>query len=238
MINDQRIIAVIPARGGSKSVPGKNIRPLGGIPLIAWSIRVARQVTEIDRVIVSTDDHGIAAVAREHGAEVYVRPAQLATDAALVIDALHDLRATLEGEGEAVDIMVLLEPTCPFRARKDVRESIVRLVDESLDSVATFKAATLNPHRAWRLDDGVPRTFIDGSIPWLPRQQLPVAHQLSGDVYAFRASGLGAASAGLLFGRTGAVIVSAPHSFDIDDELDFRFAELIASGSNHESFFV
>ena len=87
MLNGKRVIAVIPARGGSKSVPGKNIRSLGGKPLLAWSIDVARQVSEIDRIIVSTDDTQIASVGRIYGAEVYARPQHLATDEALVIDA-------------------------------------------------------------------------------------------------------------------------------------------------------
>ncbi len=75
MLNGKRVIAVVPARGGSKSVPGKNIRPLGGKPLLAWSIDVARQMSEIDRIIVSTDDEQIASVGRAHGAEIYARPA-------------------------------------------------------------------------------------------------------------------------------------------------------------------
>ena len=99
MLNGKRVIAVVPARGGSKSVPGKNIRPLGGKPLLAWSIDVARQVSEIDRIIVSTDDAQIASVGRAYGAEVYARPPHLATDEALVIDALKDLLQTLRAEG-------------------------------------------------------------------------------------------------------------------------------------------
>ena len=124
MLNGKRVIAVIPARGGSKSIPGKNIRPLGGKPLLAWSIEVARQVSEIDRIIVSTDDAEIAAVAKANGAEVYPRPPHLATDEALVIDALKDLLQTLESEHETTEWVVLLEPTCPLRTADDVRECL------------------------------------------------------------------------------------------------------------------
>lgn len=105
MLNGQRVIAVIPARGASKSIPGKNIRPLGGKPLLAWSIDVARAVTEIDRIIVSTDDREIASVGRSFGAECFARPAHLATDEALVIDALKDLLATLRAEGESLSLI-------------------------------------------------------------------------------------------------------------------------------------
>ena len=124
MLNGKRVIAVVPARGGSKSVPGKNIRPLGGKPLLAWSIDVARQVSEIDRIIVSTDDAQIASVGRAHGAEVYARPAHLATDESLVIDALKDLLQTLRAEGETAEWVVLLEATCPLRTADDVRDCL------------------------------------------------------------------------------------------------------------------
>src|ERR1700722_13270421 len=107
MLNGERVIAVIPARGGSKSVPGKNIRPLGGKPLLAWSVEIAQQVEEIDRIIVSTDDSEIASVGRIHGAEVYGRPPHLATDDALVIDALKDLLQRLRAEREELEWVIL-----------------------------------------------------------------------------------------------------------------------------------
>jgi len=227
MIDGERVIAVIPARGGSKAVPGKNIVPLGGKPLIAWSIEVARSVEIIDRIIVSTDDEAIAAVARRHGAEVYRRPPHLATDTALVIDALRNLIETLGAEGEAGRVMVLLEPTCPFRSSDDVRACVEELVKGGKDSVATFKRADLNPHRAWIIEDERPKSFIPGANPWLPRQRLPEAYQLNGAVYAFRADLLPADTMALLYGRTGAVIMPSERSVDIDNELDFVVAEAL-----------
>jgi N-acylneuraminate cytidylyltransferase len=238
MSHEQGVIAVIPARGGSKSVPGKNIKELGGIPLIAWSIATAQRCPLVDRVIVSTDDAEIADVARHFGAEVYDRPAHLATDDALVIDTLRDLGRRLQNEGELAEIMVLLEPTCPFRTVGDVTVCIERLIKEKLDSIATFKEAELNPHRAWRVESGRPRTFIEGSVPWLPRQQLPVAYQLSGDVYVFRHAGLGSDIQGLLFGQFGAVIVEGCNSLDIDNEHDFLLAEMMVREMGNESIFA
>src|ERR1700716_988930 len=201
MLNGKRVVAVVPARGGSKSVPGKNIRSLGGKPLLAWSIDVARQVSEIDRIIVSTDDTQIASVGRTYGAEVYARPQHLATDEALVIDALKDLLQTLEAESQMPDWVTLLEPTCPLRSAADVRECLKLVAEGGYDSVATFKEAELNPHRAWRLIQGVPEVFIDGAIPWLPRQTLPNAYQLNGAVYVFRAGLLAPETKSLLVGR-------------------------------------
>jgi CMP-N,N'-diacetyllegionaminic acid synthase len=232
MINGERVIAVIPARGGSKSVPGKNIRSLRGKPLLAWSIDIAKQVSEIDRIIVSTDDAKIASVGRAHGAEIYARPPHLATDEALVIDALKDLLQTLQSEGETPEWVILLEPTCPLRTADDVRTCLNLIAKGGYDSVATFKDAELNPHRAWRLVDGVPEVFIPGAVPWLPRQQLPKAYQLNGAVYVFRASLLAQEARSLLVGKLGAVLMPRDRSQDIDDNIDFTIVEALLKESN------
>jgi len=227
MLNGKRVIAVVPARGGSKSIPGKNIRPLGGKPLLAWSIDVARQVSEIDRVIVSTDDDQIAAVGRASGAEIYPRPAHLATDTALVIDALKDLLRTLRAEGEDPEWVILLEATCPLRSADDVRACLKLVGEGGFDSAATFKDAELNPHRAWKIVAGSPQVFIPGAIPWLPRQQQPKAYQLNGAVYVFRASMLALEAQSLLVGKVGAVMMPRDRSQDIDDSIDFTIVEAI-----------
>jgi CMP-N,N'-diacetyllegionaminic acid synthase len=224
MIDGRRVIAVIPARGGSKSVPKKNIKPLGGKPLICWSIGVAKATPAVDRVIVSTDSDEIGRVAQTAGAEVYRRPAHLATDEALVIETVRDLIDRLKNEKESASIMVLLEPTCPFRSVDDV-QGCLEMLAAGLDSVATFKDAELNPHRAWRIEGATPQVFIPGAVPWLPRQQLPKAYQLNGAVYVFRTEALGGSSNSLLFGRTGAVLMPPERSVDIDNEIDFMVAE-------------
>jgi len=232
MLNGKRVVAVIPARGGSKSVPGKNIRPLGGKPLLAWAIDVARQVGEIDRVIVSTDDSQIGAVGRDHGAEVYARPPHLATDDALVIDALKDLLRVLQEERETPEWIILLEPTCPLRTADDVRDCLKLIATGDYDSVATFKEAELNPHRAWRIIDGVPEVFIAGAIPWLPRQRQPKAYQLNGAVYVFRANLLEKEVQSLFVGKLGAVLMPRDRSQDIDDSVDFAIVEVLLKKSN------
>ena len=231
MIDGKRVFAVIPARGGSKSIPGKNIKALGGKPLLAWPIDVAREVAEIDRIIVSTDDKEIGDVARRFGAEVYERPAHLATDQALVIDALKDLLARLEAEGDAPEWVILLEPTCPLRTAGDVRACMELVATGEYDSVATFKDADLNPHRAWRIADGVPEVFIPGAVPWLPRQKLPKAYQLNGAVYVFRGALLKEEAKSLLVGRLGAVLMPRERSQDIDDHLDFMIVEALLKES-------
>lgn len=227
MLNRKRVVAVIPARGGSKSVPRKNIQPLGGKPLIAWSIELAQQVPEIDRVIVSTEDPEIAEISRQFRAEVYARAQHLATDQALVIDVVKDLVATLRAEHESAEILVLLEPTCPFRSVKDVRNCLGLVADGAFDSAATFVDATLNPHRAWKIEGLTPESFIPGAIPWLPRQELPEAYQLNGAVYAVQIEGLLKSPGPFLFGRAGAVKMPRERSVDINDPIDLAIAELM-----------
>lgn len=229
MYDGKRLVAVIPARGGSKSIPRKNLRPLGGKPLLVWSIDVARAVPEIDRIIVSTDDAEITEVAHRHGAEAYPRPAHLATDEALVIDSLKDLLQTLAHEGEAVEWVLLLEPTCPLRAPEDVRACLDLASRRGYDSVATFKDADLNPHRAWRIEEDTPEVFVPGAIPWLPRQKLPKAYQLNGAVYLFRAALLDQESRSILVGKPGAVLMPRNRSHDIDDAVDFMVVEALLS---------
>ena len=157
MLNGKRVIAVIPARGGSKSVPGKNIRLLGGKPLLVWSIEVAQQVSEIDRVIVSTDDAEIASVSRAHGAEVYARPLHLATDEALVIDALKDLLRTLQAEGEAPEWVILLEPTCPLRTSDDVRACLKLVTQGGLRFGCHFQGCRIESTSGLAARQGRPR---------------------------------------------------------------------------------
>jgi CMP-N,N'-diacetyllegionaminic acid synthase len=219
-------VAVIPARGGSVSIPRKNLVPLAGRPLLAWSIDVARRVDAIDRIIVSTDDAEIARTAREHGAEVSVRPAALSTADAVVIDALRDLLRRLAEVNEAprVDGPARAHlPAAEPRRRRDAASQL--LEDDAVDSVATFKPAELNPHRAWRIEEGRPATFLPGVDPWQPRQRLPAAYQLNGAVYAFRADRLRPDHPSILFGRATAVVMPPERSIDIDGPLDLLVAE-------------
>ena len=224
-------IAVIPARGGSRSIPKKNLALLGGRPLLAWSIDAAREVAAIARIIVSTDDDDIAHVALDRGAEVDRRPAALASDDALVIDMLRDLLARLKAADEFPGIVVLLEPTCPLRSPADIEQCLSLLDDDAIDSVATFTSAALNPVRAWRIERQRPQTFLPNVNPWLPRQQLPAAYQLNGAVYAFRADRLTADRPSILFGNTGAVIMPPERSVDIDSRLDLFVAEAVLAES-------
>lgn len=227
MIDNKRIVALIPARCGSKSIPKKNIALLAGKPLIGWSIEAAINTKEIDRVIVSTDCEEISNVAKSFGAEVKVRPAELSKDNSLVIDTVRHVLEELKDEGEEVDYLVLLEPTAPLRSVKDIQKCIKLLDENNLDSVATYTEAALNPHRAWKIQNKTPEIFIDEAVPWLPRQQLPKAYQLNGAVYAIKVSKIDKNSVGMVMDNTGAIIMPKERSIDIDHKIDLLVAEAL-----------
>lgn len=231
MINGKRVITIIPARAGSKSIKFKNLKELGGKPILVWSIESALATPEIDRVIVSTDGENIAEAARQAGAEVAMRPDELSTDTAIPADMIRHHIAELRREGDDFTYLVYLEPTSPFRRVSDIQNCLQLMDKDGLDSVATFMDAMLNPHRAWTIDDSHhPSVFIDGAVPWLPRQKLPKAYQLNGAVYAFIADKFGPDAVGLLFGKQGAIVMPPEYSVDLDEPFDFVVAEAMLSG--------
>lgn len=223
------VLAIIPARGGSKGVPGKNIRQFAGKPLIVHSIEASLNCSLIRKTVVSTDDADIAGIAAAHGAQVIVRPAELAVDTALVIDAVRHAVLQVEEEGEAVHVVLLLEPTSPFRRAEDIDKCIRVLLDGRADSVATFTESHVSPNRLWRVSDGVVEPYIQGAVPWLPRQKQPIAHELTGQIYGVSREVLfeDENSISLLLGRKYPVITARETALDIDTEFDFLMAEKV-----------
>lgn len=236
MIDDERVVAAVPARGGSTTIPGKNLERLGDKPLVAWPIDVAHATNAIDRTVVTTDDDEIATVAREFGADVVDRPPELATDDALVVDALRHLVGELRSAGDDPTYLVMLEPTCPLRTSADVEACLALLADDeaSHDSVATFTEAEISPHRYWDIEDGVPSPYHADADPWLPRQQQPTAYELTGAVYAFEVDALPDEGTSLLFDEPGAVLMPRERAIDIDTPIDFKLAELLVEEGVHE----
>lgn len=225
----KNILAIIPARGGSKGLPGKNIRQFAGKPLIVHSIEAALNCSLISRTVVSTDDDKIAEVAKAHGAQVIKRPAELAADTSLVIDAIRHAVRTVEEAGEDVDIVLLLEPTSPFRRPEDLERCIQVLLENKADSVATFTDSHVSPNRLWRVSDDVVEPYIEGAVPWLPRQKQPKAYELTGQIYALSKKILheNEDSISQLMGRIYPVITPRETALDIDTELDFMIAEKV-----------
>jgi N-acylneuraminate cytidylyltransferase len=188
-------LALIPARGGSKSIPRKNIRPLGGHPLIAYSIAAGLAAELVDRVVVSTDDEEIASVARSYGAETpFLRPPALARDETPDLPVfIHALEWFAEHEGYRPAIVIQLRPTSPFRRTWHIDEAVRRLLDHpGADAVRTVCIPFQNPYKMWRIsEDGSLQPLLETDIgpePYnLPRQALPPVYWQTGYVDATRA---------------------------------------------------
>lgn len=147
-MSSPRVLAVVPARGGSKGLPGKNLRSLAGLPLVVHSVRAAEAMRTVTRCVVSTDDPQVAAVARKHGADVpWLRPAELATDDTPMAPVLrHALAAVEAEEGSPYDAVVLLDPTSPARVPAEVDAAVERLLDTpNLDGVISVSQPSFNP---------------------------------------------------------------------------------------------
>jgi CMP-N,N'-diacetyllegionaminic acid synthase len=228
-MSGRNVLAVIPARGGSKGIPGKNIRAFAGKPLIVHSIEASLSCPLITKTVVSTDDDKIAEIAQANGAHIIRRPDELAADTSLVIDAIKHAVREVEKAGETVDVVLLLEPTSPLRRAEDIVECINVLLENKADSVATFTPANISPNRLWRVTGEVVEPFIEGAIPWLPRQKQPKAFELTGQIYGLTRKILFARedSISTLAGKIYPVITPRDTALDIDTEFDFMLAEKV-----------
>lgn len=218
------VVAVIPARGGSKGVPGKNLRRVGGIPLIGRAVAAARGVPHIDRVVVSTDDDEIAAVAREWGAEVVDRPASLAGDTASSESALLHALDALRARGVETGILVFLQATSPFIDPADLGDAIGRVAAGSADVVFS---AVESWGFIWRHgDDGM--TGINHDPAARPRRQDREPEYLeTGAFYVLDAPGFRVAKH-RFFGSVGVALVEERHALEIDTAEQLRIANAIA----------
>lgn len=222
------VLGLICARGGSKGVPRKNLRLLGGKPLIAWSVEVALRAPSISRLIVSTDDPEIAAVARAYGAEVpFLRPAELAQDTSpewLVWQ--HAIRSLAEAEGRQPEILVNIPPTSPLRQPEDVESCVARLLATDADIALTVTESHRNPHFNMVTFQGESVALAAGGKRITRRQDAPPVFDITTVAYAARSAFV--LSAGHIFeGNVTATVVPPARALDIDTELDFAFAEFL-----------
>jgi YrbI family 3-deoxy-D-manno-octulosonate 8-phosphate phosphatase len=231
------ILALIPARGGSKGIPRKNIRSFAGFPLIAWSIAAAKQASSVTRIIVSTDDEEIAAVAREWGAETpFLRPAEFAQDHTTDLPVFeHALQWLETNENYRPDIVIQLRPTSPIRPRDCVDSAVNILLEHgNADCVRAVVPAGQNPHKMWRFaGDGQPMQpllAVDGiAEPYnAPRQILPPVYWQTGHIDAIRVSTIKQKKS-----LTGDVIyplvIDPRYTVDIDILSDWAKYEAVAS---------
>jgi N-acylneuraminate cytidylyltransferase len=233
MVARAEVLAVIPARGGSKGIPRKNIRNFSGYPLIAYSIAAALQSETVTRVIVSTDDEEIAAVARQYGAEVpFMRPAEHAQDSTLDLPVFaHVLRTLAEMENYHPDVVVQLRPTSPFRPLTMVDDAVRLLLDNpEADSVRGVVPAGQNPHKMWRIDQASGRMVALLQVEGIdepynsPRQKLPPVYWQTGHIDAIRPRAILEKNS-----MSGAVIlpllIDPAYTVDIDTPADWMHYE-------------
>ncbi len=218
-------LAIIPARGGSQCLPGKNIKKLKGVPLIAYSIRAALKSCNISRVIVSTDDDEIARLARRYGSEVIMRPAYLArADSLMVSVILHSLNALKTKEGYIPDKLILLQPTSPLRTVRHIDEAFSILRYKNCDSVISVCQPDFHPLKSFKINK---RGFLKGLVSpahcFALRQDLPKAYVSNGAIYLIKTSTF-IKEGSLLTSKTFPYIMSPWESVDIDSIVDFEYA--------------
>ena len=239
MVTKPEVLAIIPARGGSKGIPRKNIRNFSGFPLIAWSIAAAKQSEMVTRVIVSTDDEEIAAVAREWGAETpFLRPAELAQDLSTDLPLFEQALSWLaKNENYRPDVVVQLRPTSPIRPKTCVDAAVRSLLQHAdADSVRGVVPAGQNPHKMWRLPAGEQGPMknlldVDGiEEPYnAPRQILPNVFWQTGHIDAIRPSAI---LGGSMSGKSiYPLLIDPKFTVDLDNLNDWMRAEwLVAFG--------
>lgn len=232
MIAHQQVLAIIAARGGSKGIPRKNVQPVAGRPLIAWTIDAARQSRYVDRLIASSDDDEIIATARAHGCEVpFVRPAEFARDDTPGIEPVLHALGVLPG----YDVVVLLQPTSPLRTAQDVDSCIEQLVESGAPSCVSMCAAECHPFLTYqRAPDGALRSFVaDRPVANMRRQDFPAAWRLNGAVYAAKVTWLEQLRTFVAGGTVG-YVMPASRSLDIDthEDLAAAHATLSARGAH------
>lgn len=226
------VLAIIPARGGSKSIPRKNIRPLAGHPLIAYSIAAGLQSDSVNRVIVSTDDEEIAAIARQYGAETpFLRPAEYSQDTTTDFPVFtHALNWLADNENYEPDIVIQLRPTSPVRPPDLVETAVRILIDHpEADSVRGVVPSGQNPYKMWRINSVgrmVPLLQVEGIVePYnSPRQTLPPTYWQTGHIDAIRTSTIFAKnslSGDVIF----PLVIDNSYTIDIDTLKDWELAE-------------
>jgi len=222
-----KVLVVIPARGGSKGIPHKNIKPLNGKPLICYSIDVARQFTSDENICVTTDDDEIIKVVEDYGLKVpFKRPEYLATDTCGSNEVIQHAYQFYEQQGKHYDAILLLQPTSPFRKVEFLKDA-VDLYDDSIDMVTSVKLSSCNPYYDGFEENAEGLLTIskgDGTIE--RRQDAPNVWQQNGSIYVINPKSL--TEKGMArFTRIRKFTMSELYSVDIDNPLDWKVAELI-----------
>ncbi|MDR1481062.1 MAG: acylneuraminate cytidylyltransferase family protein [Synergistaceae bacterium] len=217
------------ARGGSKGIPGKNIKPMHGKPLIAYSIEALRESRYVSRVIISTDDRDIARVAAEYGAEVpFMRPAELASDSSPEVLAWKHALSEAKREGTMPGILVSAPATSPLRSPGDIDAAVDMLAETDADIVISVTPSSRSPYFNMATRDESGRTRLFAAFPGgvERRQDAPPVYDMTTVAYAAKSRYVMDCGS-LMEGDVRSIIVPAERAADIDTQLDFDFAEFL-----------
>ncbi|MFA0216740.1 CMP-N-acetlyneuraminic acid synthetase [Vibrio cyclitrophicus ZF205] len=230
MLNGKRVIAIIPARGGSKRLPRKNIKQLGDKPLIAWSIDAAKNSKYIDRIIVSTDCHEISSIAKKFGADVpFLRPANLSGDTAGTNDVIFH---TLEEVDEDFSYVILLQPTSPLRKTEDI-DGLLESFNDAVEGVVAVCPCEHSPLWANTLPSNKNMgEFFSDSILGKRSQDLPDYYRLNGSIYAFKLDSFYENKGIFYSDKVIAYNMPIERSIDIDTIVDFHIAEVMLNNND------
>lgn len=234
----KEVVAIIPARGGSKRVPRKNIKLLHGKPLISYAIEAALVSKYINRVVVSTDDEEIAKTAKVYKAEVpFIRPAKLAQDTSTTLSVLqHAIKFLEEKEGYKPDLVVLLQPTSPFVMTKDIDKAIEKLDETKTNSCVSICEVSERPEWMYVFEENSQsriKTFLDKTNDKNTRRVLSKMFRLNGGIYVVRKDILMKNNKIIDNDNCSAIVVSIESSVDIDRPIDFLIAEAIMKHINY-----
>jgi len=228
MYKKKKIIAIIPARGGSKGIPNKNIKVICGKPLISWTIKEAKKCRLLDKIVVTTDSTRIADISVRCGAQVpFLRPKYLASDSSSMLPVVLHVLDFFEKNKEPYDIYVLLQPTSPLRSYKDIAGSIKSLFKKDADTVVSVTEASCHPFWMNTIpNNGSMRGFLNPAAKNKNRQDLPRYFQVNGAVKAGFINSL-KEHKGFFTEKTYAYVMPKERSVDIDNKIDFDFATLL-----------
>lgn len=232
-----KILVIIPARGGSKGIPHKNIKPLNGKPLIHYTIDVARQIAEDEDICVSTDDNEIIKCVEDYGIKVpFIRPAELATDKAGTYEVLLHALDFYEHQGKHYDVVLLLQNTSPFRTADQVKEALM-LYRPDVDMVVSVKECAANPYYCVFEEnlEGYLR-ICKGKGDITRRQDAPKVYEYNGAIYVITPASLKAMSLNK-FSRCVKYVMDEYSSLDLDTMSDWYLAEFISKGNGYERTF-
>lgn len=224
MIDGRSVLAIITARGGSKGLPGKNLKPVGGMPMLAWSIAAAHGSRYIDRTILSSEDVDIIATAQDYGCEVpFTRPAEYAADDSPLLDAVEHALDHLPN----YDVLVVLQASSPLRLPDDIDGALRLMLDAGAPSVVSVTAVEKSPYWMYTIDaDARMNPLLDPELASRQRQQLPPVHVLNGAVYAMETKWL---RRGRRFvdDETVAYVMPRERSLDVDEALDLQLIDAL-----------